>query len=267
MPAQRDILVALLETTKKGPTDYEGLREAVRVTDEAFTAFLDHLIEQGLVRGGEENLEVTLKQRLEIAVRAIRAGADMERVSQALGWLEFEEMTAYTFEANGFKVERRFRFNAEGRRWEIDVLATRRPLVVCAECKHWVNGLGNMTARKIVEIHLEKVRVLSENAAFLVDKEILRDWDRAVFVPMTLSLQPARNKIYRRIPVVSVFELPSFLNEFQGQMDWLASFPVDLPKAKPRVKQTVLKKKRRKRGRRLPELDMFRELGRLRGET
>lgn len=247
MPAQRDILVALLETTREGPTDYEGLREAVRVTDEAFTAFLGHLIEQGLVGVGEEALEATLEQRLEIAVRAVRAGADMERVSKALGWLEFEEMSAYTFEANGYRVKRRFRFNGEGRRWEIDVLATRKPLVVCAECKHWSNGLGNMTARRIVETHLEKVRVLSENAAILVEKGLLRGWDRAVFVPMAISLQPARNKIYRRIPVVSVFELPSFLNEFQGQMDWIASFPVDLPEAKPRVKQTVLKNKGRKK--------------------
>jgi hypothetical protein len=245
LPAQRDILVALLETTKKGPTDYEGLREAVLVTDEGFTAFLDHLIEQGLVGISEEALETTLEQRLEIAVRAVRAGADMERVNQALGWLEFEEMSAYTFEANGYRVKRRFRFNAEGRRWEIDVLATRKPLVVCAECKHWSNGLGNMTARRIVEIHLEKVRVLSENAAILVEKGLLRGWAQAVFVPMTISLQPARNKIYRRIPVVSVFELPSFLSEFQGQMDWLASFSVDLPETKPRVMQTLLKKKGR----------------------
>jgi hypothetical protein len=250
LPAQRDILVALLETTKEGPTDYEGLREAVRVTDEAFTSFLDHLIEQELVRANEEAVEATLEQRLEIAVRAVQAGSDMERVSQALGWLEFEEISAYTFEANDYGVKRRFRFNAEGRRWEIDVLATRRPIVVCAECKHWSSGLGNMTARKIVEAHLEKVRVLSENAAILVEKGLLMGWDRAVFVPMALSLQSARNKIYRRIPVVSVFELPSFLSEFQGQMDWLASFPVDLPEAKPKVKQTVLRKKgRRKRSR------------------
>ncbi len=247
MPAQRDILIALLEKTMEGPTDYEGLRETVRVTDEAFTAFMDHLTEQGLVMASEEAIEATMEQRLEIAIRAVKAGADMERVSKALGWLEFEEMTAYTFEANGYNAKRRFRFNAEGRRWEIDVLATRKPLVVCVECKHWSNGLGSMTARRIVEIHLEKVRVLSENAAILVDKGILRDWDHAVFVPMTLSLQPARNKIYRRIPVVSIFELPSFLNEFQGQMEWLASFPVELPKAKPRIKQTVLKKKRRKK--------------------
>jgi hypothetical protein len=63
-----------------------------------------------------------------------------------------------------------------------------------------------------------------------------------VFVPLALSLQPARNKIYRRIPVVSVFELPSFLDEFEGQMDWLASFPVDLPPKEPKPRQTVLRR-------------------------
>ncbi len=47
-------------------------------------------------------------------------------------------------------------------------------------------------------------------------------------IPMALSLQPARERIYRRIPVVSVYGLPGFLSEFEAQMDWLASFPVDL---------------------------------------
>lgn len=250
MPAQRDILVALLEKTREGPTDQGELQEAVRVTDEALAMFLNHLVDQRLISIEKESLVASQEQRLNLAVRAVRAGTDMERVSQALGWLEFEEMSAYTFEANGFKVKRRFRYPAEGRRWEIDVLATRRPLVVCAECKHWANGLGNMTARRIVETHLEKVKVLSEHAEILVEKGILDSWDKAVFVPMALSLQPARNKIYRRIPVVSVFELPSFLDEFQGQMDWLASFPVDLPESKPKIKQTVLRKKRRKKKKR-----------------
>jgi hypothetical protein len=249
MPAQRDILIALLEKTKEGLTSLKDVKDTIRVTDEALTYFLDYLDKENLLQTTEETIEITLEQRLEIAKRAVRAGADLERVSQALGWLEFEEMSAYTFEANDYNVKKRFRFNAKGRRWEIDVLATKKPLIVCAECKHWANGLGNMTARKIVETHLEKVQVLSENPEILVDKGLLKGWNHATFVPMALSLQPARNKIYRRIPVVSVFELPSFLSEFQGQMDWLASFPVKLPEAKPNVKQTLLKKKRRKKRR------------------
>jgi len=247
LPAQRDIIVALLEQTREGPTDHESLREAVRVTDEAFNHFLDHLSAEGLVEVGEEAVIASLEQRLKLSIRAVRAGADLERVSRGLGWLEFEEMAAYAFEENGFRVSRRFRFQADGRRWEIDVLAVRKPLVVCAECKHWSKGLGNMTARNIVETHLEKVQVMSENAPRLAERGKYEGWEKAIFVPMALSLQPARNKIYRRIPVVSIFELPSFLSEFQGQMDWLASFPVDLPPPKPRIKQTVLKKKGRKR--------------------
>ena len=249
MPAQRDILIALLEKTKEGVADLKDIKDTVRVTDAALTFFLDYLEKEKLLQTTEETIEITLEQRLEIAKRAVRIGADLERVSQVLGWLEFEEMSAYTFEANDYNVKRRFRFNAQGRRWEIDVLATKKPLIVCAECKHWAQGLGNMTARKIVETHLEKVQVLSENPEILVDKGLLKGWNNATFVPMALSLQPARNKIYRKIPVVSVFELPSFLSEFQGQMDWLASFPVKLPQAKPKIKQTLLKKRRRKKRR------------------
>ena len=154
MPAQRDILIALLERTKDRATSLAELREAVRVTDEGLSQFLDQLAMDNLVGEEGDLVKASLSQRLEIAVRAIRAGADFERVSRSLGWLEFEEMVAYTFEENGYDVSRRFRFQAEGRRWEIDVLAVRRPLVVCAECKHWASGLGNMTARKIVELSL-----------------------------------------------------------------------------------------------------------------
>ncbi|MGD2200388.1 MAG: hypothetical protein PVJ38_01995 [Candidatus Bathyarchaeota archaeon] len=247
MPAQRDILVALLDQTREGPTDYESLLETVKVTDEAFHLFIDYLTGEGLIETYEAAVGASREQRLGLAVRAIMTGADLERVSRALGWLEFEEIAAYTFEKNGYHVDSRFRFQAEGRRWEIDVLATRKPLVVCAECKHLQKGLGNLTARRIVETHLEKVRVLSENPEILVEKGPVRGWDKAVFVPITLSLQPARNKIYRRIPVVPVFELPNFLNEFQGQMDWLAHFIIDLPTPEPKPRQTVLKKKGRKR--------------------
>ena len=241
MPAQGDILVALLEKTMKRTTSRAELREAVRVTDEAFSLFLDQLATENLLDEEGDLVRASLSQRLEIAVRAVMAGADFERVSRSLGWLEFEEMVAYTFEENGYDVSRRFRFQAEGRRWEIDVLAVRGPLVVCAECKHWASGLGNMTARRIVETHLEKVKVLSESAAGVAERLKLNG-GRTVFVPLALSLQPAREKIYRRIPVVSVFELPSFLVEFEGQMDWLASFPVDLPPKRPKPRQTVLRR-------------------------
>jgi Holliday junction resolvase-like predicted endonuclease len=239
---EREVLLALLEKTRNEPSAREELMEAIRITGDTLDSFLASLLRSNAIGSDGEKITADLNQRLGLAVRAVRAGADFERVSKALGWLEFEEIAAYTLEENGFRVSRRFRFQAEGRRWEIDVLARRRPLVICAECKHWSKGLGNLTARRIVETHLEKVRVLSENAPQLIKRLGLWGWGEAVFVPVTLSLQPARNRIYRRIPVVSVFELPSFLSEFEGQMEWLAKFRVEIPPQKPRPRQMRLKK-------------------------
>jgi Holliday junction resolvase-like predicted endonuclease len=239
---EREILIALLKQTRLGPADHGKLQKAVRVTDEALSLLLAKLGKEGLIEDSRSRLEASPGQRLGIAVRAIRSGADLERVSRALGWLEFEEMVAYALEQNGYEARSRFRFQAEGRRWEIDVLAAKKPLIICAECKHWSRGLGNMTARKIVEAHMKKVRVLSQYPLKAMKKLGLRSWERAVFVPVAMSLTPARERIYRRIPVVTIFELPSFLSEFEGQMDWLASFPVDLPPEKPRFTQTVFKR-------------------------
>ena len=238
---ERELLVSLLEQTRDEPTGRIKLRGNVRMTDEAFDTLLDQLTAEGLLSESEGVIEASLSQRLEIAVRAIKAGADFERVNRALGWREFEEMVAYTFEENGYRVSRRFRFQAEGRRWEIDVLAARKPLVVCAECKHWSRGLGNATARKIVETHLEKVQVLNENLDKVVKRLRLRGWKQAVFVPIALSLTPARSRIYRRIPIVSVFELPRFLSEFEGQLEWLVNFKAELPPTKAKPSQTALR--------------------------
>jgi hypothetical protein len=229
LQARRDLLIALLEKTRKEPVDRDELRAAVRVTDEVYDQFLDQLSSESLIEDNGTLLEASLSQRMELATRAVKAGIDFERVGRALGWLEFEEMVAYVFEENGYRVSKRFRFTADGRRWEIDVLALRRPLIVCAECKHWSRGLGNMTARRIAETHMEKVRVLSQNVGNLESRLRLEGWNKATVVPIALSLQPARNKIYRRIPVVSIFELPDFISEFEGQMEWLAKFPVVLP--------------------------------------
>jgi Holliday junction resolvase-like predicted endonuclease len=228
MPAQRDILIALLENTRKKPVDSNALRETVRVTKEAYYTYITHLASNGLIEEDCENITASLNQRLELAIKAIQAGGDLERVSRALGWLEFEEIVARIFEENGYDVKRRFRFQADGRRWEIDVLATRRPLIVCAECKHWAKGLGSTTARRIAKAHLEKVETLSRSAGGLKGRMGIDSWRQATMIPMALSLQPARERIYRRIPVVSVYGLPGFLSEFEAQIDWLASFTVGL---------------------------------------
>jgi hypothetical protein len=51
---------------------------------------------------------------------------------------------------------------------------------------------------------------------------------------MTVTLSSTPMEIYRRVPSVSVLTLPRFLDEFDGQLERLENFRIDLPKTEPK---------------------------------
>jgi hypothetical protein len=237
----RNVLKAILNGTQTGQVDVGKLNDALNVSNEALEEALAQLSEEGLVTVRGDSLELSRDNRLGLAVKAIELGADFQTVSQSLGWLEFEELAAYVFEMNGYSVLRRFRFQAEGRRWEMDVLALRWPYVVCAECKHWTKGIGNSTARGIIETHIEKTEVFSRHLPELSKRIKAQGWGSVTVVPVALTLSPTDMSIYRRVPSVSILALPSFLDEFGGQLERLIHHVVELPESKTRPTQTRLR--------------------------
>jgi len=60
-------------------------------------------------------------------------------------------------------------------------------------------------------------------------------------VPVALTLSPTDMNIYRRVPSVSILALPSFLDEFGGQLERLVHHVVELPASKPRPSQMRLR--------------------------
>jgi Holliday junction resolvase-like predicted endonuclease len=233
----RLVLTRLLALTNDESVDVEKLRGSMRITSEALNDVLSQLGEWDLITVDDGHISLSLDQRLQLAMKAVEVGADFESVSRSLDWLEFEEISAKVLEENRFRVLRRFRFHAESRRWEIDLLAVRAPYLVCAECKHWGRGMGNQTTRGIVETHLEKTEVLSRFVETLTGRIGIESWTRTILVPMVLTLSATPMEIYRRVPSVSVLTLPSFIGEFDGQLERLANFRVELTPKTPSLKQ------------------------------
>lgn len=229
---ERRLLIGLLKAMKDGPVSRDAIREDLHITSEVLESFLSAMAEGGLISLEGDVIHASLNQKIRLAVKAVETGADLEHVGQVLTWLEFEEMTAKVFEENGFKTRPRFRFKAEGRFWEIDVLAYRRPLIACAECKHWLKGLGDSIV-KVIETHRVKTEVFSGNLESLSDRIGLRDWDRGVILPMAITLTRSSKGIYEGVPVVSIIELPSFLNDVGGYLNELVHFNIDLQPSKP----------------------------------
>jgi Holliday junction resolvase-like predicted endonuclease len=154
-------------------------------------------------------------------------GLDIEHVSAFFSWQEFEDIAALALERNGYVVTKNLRFKHAGRRWEIDVVGCRKPLVLCVDCKHWQRGVKPSALRKIVEAQVERVHALADTLPNVNWKVECVKWNKAKFVPVILSLIPSRSKFYENVPVVPVLQLQDFLIQLPAQVESLKYFVKD----------------------------------------
>jgi Holliday junction resolvase-like predicted endonuclease len=227
MTVERKILLSLLKLTQEGPISKGLVSKDARVPVQLADEVLEKFSTQGAVQLEDKIVEVSSNQRVKLAIRAIRLGADFERACRALRWDEFESITAAAFLANNFAVTKGFRFKHARRRWEIDVIGCREPIVACVDCKHWRHGWGRSASIKAVEAQIERTEALARVLAS--HQELgLTDWKKATLVPVILSLVPAPLKFYKNTPIVPILKLPNFLNELPAHLNALKTFPLRL---------------------------------------
>ena len=103
---------------------------------------LGKLQSEGLVYFKEGNVEVDGAARLKLAIKAASLGADMEHLSHLLCWQEFEEIAAFALQNYGYTVQNNVRFKNAERKFEIDVVGCKKPLVLCIDFKHWQHSIA-----------------------------------------------------------------------------------------------------------------------------
>jgi len=227
MTVERKILLSLLKLTQEGPISRSLVSKYARVPAQVAHDMLENFSNEGVVQLKDKIVEVSSNQRVKLAIRAIRLGADFERACRALRWDEFESITAAAFLASNFVVTKGFRFKHAGRRWEIDVIGCREPIVACVDCKHWRHGWGRSASIKAVESQIERIKALAR--ALAPHEELgLTDWKKATLVPVILSLVPAPLKFYRNTPIVPILKLANFLNGLPAHLNALKTFPIRL---------------------------------------
>jgi len=224
MSVERNFLISILKLTKSGPASKELIvRDAeipIQVADEVLKKFCD----AGFVQWRGKAIEASSNQRVKIAIHAVKSGADFERVCRVLEWIEFENIAAAAFEANNFAVRRSFRFKWAQRKWEIDVLGCREPLLTCVDCKHWIHGWRKAAIMKAVEAQALRTKVLAEALPSLQKEIGLVQWRQAILIPVVLSLVPGPLKFYNKVPIVPILQLQNFLNELPAHTTSLTHF-------------------------------------------
>jgi Holliday junction resolvase-like predicted endonuclease len=227
MIIERDLLISLLKLTKDGPVLIKDVNKDSKIASDIVKKLLEKLQNADMIYLKEDTVEANSDNRLRLAVKAASLGADVEHVSAFLRWQEFEDIAAVAFERNGYVAAKNVRFKHAGRRWEIDVVGCRKPLVLCMDCKRWQRRVQRSALKKIVEAQVERAQAFADTLPSTALKVECGKWNKAKFIPVILSLIPSSLKFCDNVPVVPVLQLQDFLAQLPAQIESLTYFVKD----------------------------------------
>jgi Holliday junction resolvase-like predicted endonuclease len=224
MDIERNLIVTVLKLTRSGPVSHEIINKAANIPSEVAEELRRKLQNDGLVYARNGFVQADNVQRLKLAVRAMELGADVERVSSMLEWQEFENIAAIALERNGYGVQRNLRFKHAGRKWEVDVVGCKKPVVMSIDCKHWRHGMSPSVLNKIAEEQRERTKALADSLPNPSVKIEFASWGIVILIPAVLSLTVGRSKLCDGVPVVPVLQLQDFVSQVPVYVNSLEHF-------------------------------------------
>ena len=193
------------------------LEGGISITDFSIITELDEisakellytLVQNGIGTWNDDLVDFDIpNDRLQTASFAINLGATIEDVSEYLTWRDFESLTGLILEEKDFDVTKNLILTKP--RMEIDVVGTKMDIALLIDCKHW-KTMSKSVLNDIVKKQVERVKryVADENMSAL---------------PVIVTLHQEEIQFVENVPIVPIMKLSSFLDEFVGNLDSLAS--------------------------------------------
>jgi hypothetical protein len=222
---ERNLIISLLKLTQKSSTLTKHLKDDTKLPTETTHDLLEKLQAENLLNLNNELVEVSVNNRLKLAVKAVSLGSDIQQVSNLLCWQEFEEITAMAPRNNNFTVYKNLRFKTTNRKWEIDIVGCKHPIVVCIDCKHWGHAISTAALTKIAKAQADRTKALTDSLPNPKTQLECTKWQTAHFTPTILSLIQSNLKFYDNIPIVPILQLQDFLNQLPAYIYQLKTYP------------------------------------------
>jgi hypothetical protein len=149
---------------------------------------------------------LTNSARFKLAFEAVRHGG-LQQVARALTWQEFEAFTEECLQTVGFDTQKGLIVKDDSRRWQIDVIAKKSPMILAIDCKHWESpGYESKLSHAAEHQKLALQALIRQMAA---RGEAGRE--RLLALPMILTLFEPRTRTIGEVVVVSIEQFADFL--------------------------------------------------------
>ncbi len=207
---------ALLILSSGGVFTLDSMKRLAGVGDTLAMEFLNQLINDGIVEvvGGNYRVKVSIPALIKYLLNRGHA-IDLEGASRYISWDAFEGLISLILNEWGFRVFNRLRVPVGGSRYEFDVVAHRRPLVLLIEAKRHKYVGGRLSS--IVNRHIMKVEGVAREPEVLMSR-IGVDWGEAVLVPVVITWHRANTQFMSGVPIVSIYQLNSFISALDSLM-------------------------------------------------
>jgi hypothetical protein len=151
-------------------------------------------------------VRLTNSARFKLAFEAVRHGG-LQQVARALTWQEFEAFTKECLQTVGFDTQKGIIVRDDSRRWQIDVIAKKSPMILAIDCKHWESPGYESKLSNAAEHQKLALQVLIQRMA--ARGEVQREGLLAL--PMILTLFEPRTRIVGEVVVISIEQFADFL--------------------------------------------------------
>ncbi len=177
---------------------------AVTETSEATAKnILDNFMQNGIGTFEDNQIHFHESDKIKTSLLAIRMGAPVDEVSRLLEWKDFECLTMEILESRDFETTRNLVLKKP--RLQIDVVGVKLGIAILIDCKHW-KRLNHSSLEVAVTKQIERTK------HFLAKQKI------QAAIPAIVTLYQEEMKFVNRVPIIPIFQLSSFCEEFYGNL-------------------------------------------------
>jgi len=165
---------------------------------------LEEFIKNNIGSKQDDNYFFEDGDKLKIAIKLLEQGSHIDEISIALDWKDFEGLTGEILSSKNFAVIKNMILTKP--RMEIDVIGIRLGIAILIDCKHW-KRYGISALKNAVKKQIERT------------KHYVEKTPGAMAVPVIVTLYQDKMNFIENVPIVPIFQLSSFIDEFYGNID------------------------------------------------
>ena len=177
-----------------------------QTSEDTSKMILENFLQNGIGRLEEDKLYFDENDKLKTCLLAISMGAPIDEISRLLDWKDFESLVSEMLDSSDFETTRNLVLTKP--RMEIDVVGIKSEVAILIDCKHW-KRLSNSSLEKAVQKQIERTK-------HYLSKEKIR-----AAVPAIVTLYDEKLRFINNVPIIPIFQLNSFCEEFYGNLDEL----------------------------------------------